>query len=145
MVLDWYCTVVFGMRQQSCWGSMVFQEATSEPMKRQRKHVIWRLTTNTWTNRAGIVSSVITCSVNQFICIHCKFCYCLSVVRFSSHSILFCFVRFALFDYSVFDHHSFTQCIFFPDIGTVFQVFWSPYQQPSGKSINIIYQCHLLS
>ncbi len=49
----------------------------------------------------------------------------------------FCFVQFDLFDYPVFDY-SIIQFFFCPDTEIVFQVFWSPYQEPSSKSINII-------
>ncbi len=58
---------------------------------------------------------------------------------FYFHSFCFAFVWFALFDYSML-HYLYIQCIFCPDTGNVFQVFWSPQQQPSGKSINIIHQ-----
>jgi hypothetical protein len=37
MELDCYCAGVDGMKQQSCWGSVVFQEATSEPAGKAKK------------------------------------------------------------------------------------------------------------
>jgi hypothetical protein len=38
MELGWYCTGVVGMKQQICWGgSLVFQEATSEPAGKAKK------------------------------------------------------------------------------------------------------------
>jgi hypothetical protein len=95
--------------------------------------------------------SICLCSEHQLlIFIHCQFiCCCLSVVIrllascLDLHSfisvwlplILFLFYRSALFDYSVFNYLTIRlfSAIFCSDTGIVFQVFWSPYQQPSGK------------
>jgi hypothetical protein len=120
-------------------GSMVFQEAMSELLEKQRnrQHDILCLITYTRANRVAIVSLVITkifnpskywtvttqpsviCSV--FIHIHYQF----SVIVISCVTLIcFClaFIRITLFDYSVFDY-LFIQCIFCPDTGIVFQVF----------------------
>ncbi len=140
-------------------GSMVFQEAMRQMEKqRNRQHVIWCITTNTRANRIAIVRVVITNIFNplanigwsQFNLQLCMFsesvysyllpvpCYCLSVVWLSFISVLFLFGCFcSIILCSIIRSLS---VIFCPNIGIVFQVFRSPYQQTCGKSINIIHQ-----
>jgi hypothetical protein len=117
MELDWYCTGAVGMKQQSCWrGSMVFQEATSEPdgKLRNRQYVIWCLITNTQANRVAIVGSVITgyltlANIGQSpLNLQIGYVQCIGLIIFIAsflllliscliliHSILSCFVWFA--------------------------------------------------
>jgi hypothetical protein len=135
-----------------------FQEATSEPAEKQRnwQHVIWCLISSTQAIRVAIVSSVIMKIFNpykrlmvtiqpsvldaQWISVYSYllpvFCCCSSVLWILFVSLLFCSVCFC----------SIIQCsviclpsvIFCPYTGIVFQVFWSPYLQPSSNAINII-------
>ncbi len=118
MELDWYCTGVSGMRQQSCWGILwFFKRPQVSPLEKQRnwQHDIWCIITNTWANRVVIVRYLtlanyglsrlnlpFTCSVNQ-----CCF-YSLPVFHCSSVTLYCCFcsafVWFILFGYSVFDY-----------------------------------------
>ncbi len=63
MELDWYCTGVLGMQQQSCWGALwFFKRPQVSPLERQRNRQqdIWCIITNTRANRVAIVSSLIT-------------------------------------------------------------------------------------
>jgi hypothetical protein len=98
--------------------------------KRNRQHDIWCLITNAWANYVAIVSSAITNIFNlckhwtdtiqpsvfcvQWISVYSYlslvFCYCSSVL-FDFHLLCSVFVRFALFDYSVFNY-LFMQCYF---------------------------------
>ncbi len=86
------------------------------------------------------------------ICCHFN-CCCLSVLfvslpvalipiylfLFDHPQFCFCYVWFALFDYSVFVY-LIIQCYFLSWYWNCVQVFQSPFQQPSSKSINIIHK-----
>jgi hypothetical protein len=88
----------------------------------------------------------------QCISLCCQFiCCCLSVVIRLCQLLWFTFIHFCLIISNsvsvLFNLLSSTiQCTrlfsstFCSDTGLVFQVFWSPYQQPSSKSINIIHK-----
>ncbi len=109
MELDWYCTGLLGMKQQSCWGVLwFFKSPQVSPLEKQRnwQHEIWYLRTNTQANRVKIVSSVITKIFNlckywmvttqpsvyifsAYLHLLPVFCYCSSVVWFSLISVLF--------------------------------------------------------
>jgi hypothetical protein len=124
MELDWYCTGVFGMRQQNCWGVLWFSKRSQVSLmkkQRNRQHVIWCLTTNTWANNVTIVSSVITKIFNpskhwtvmiqpQSISIHisCQFLLlflsCLILISLDSvlfYSIIQCSITHLLSVFSV--------------------------------------------
>ncbi len=152
----------------NCWGVLWFfkrQQVSLLEKQRNRQHDIWCLITNTWPNRVAAVSSVITrnltlakgqstfnlqiclCSVHRSIILLPVYLLlfisivCLSFTRFCS--LLF---DLLLFDYSVFDY-LILQCYFLflywhciPDI----LIHKTTYQQPSGKSINIIHKSFVL-
>ncbi len=111
MEINWYCTEVLGMKQQSCWGVLwFFKRSWVSPLEKQRnrQNDNWSLINNARANRVAIVSFVIT-----KICNPCKhwmvttqhlvymfsvysysltvFYYCSSVVWFSFVSVLFLF------------------------------------------------------
>ncbi len=110
MELDWYCTRVLGMKQQSCWGVLwVFKRPRVSPLEKQRnwQHDIWCLITNTLANRVAIVSSVryltlanigrsrfnpqfCMFSESVFIRIYCQFSVIIHQF-FYFHLFLFCF------------------------------------------------------
>jgi hypothetical protein len=148
MKLDWYCTGVLGMKQQSCWGVLwFFKRPRVSPLERQRnrQHDIWCLITNTGTNRGEIVCSLITKIFNpckhwtvtiqpsvlyvQWISVYSYFLpvfSCSSVVRFSF--FLFCRVWFNLFDYSVLEY--LLDSVFF----CLMLEFYSRYFDPHNKN-----------
>jgi hypothetical protein len=144
MELNWYCTGVLGMKQQSCWGVLwFFKRPWILPLEKQRnrQYDIWCLITNAWANRVAIFSFVITKIFNPYkhwmvtiqpsvlyvqgISVYLfllpVFCRCSSVVPFSFASVLFLFNLLCSIQCLLI---LFIKCIFWPITGIVFQEFW---------------------
>ncbi len=158
MELDWCCTGVLGVKQQSCYGVLLFSKRPKvSPLEKQRnrQHDIWCLITNTWANRVAIVSSVITKIFNPckywmvttqpsvymfsesvFVLIHCQFSVIIHLL-FNFNSLLFCFCSIHsvwLFSVQLFV----SQCIFWFWYWNCIPGILIPYLQTTiQQSINI--------
>ncbi len=141
---------------------MVFKRPQVSPLKEQRKrqHDILCLITNTWANRAAIVSSVITKIFNPckyqmvttqpsvylfsesvLVFIHYQFSFIVHLL-FNFHSLLFCFCSICYF--LLFFLRLFVYSVYFSvRILKLYSRYFDPYmflQTTIRQSINIINQ-----